>query len=468
MVSHLDTNDTVVFHDPAYPQACAATTLHKLVPGPFEVTDAAHLAERLNAGCKLLISFHGPYFPKACWRALLRFLEGGGNIVIFGGMPFARPVNEGGEVEPEQDAYTRQVYLGPFFQLASGHSALRLAADDDAAFLRHCPLTISAEEPGTFWSFYPKLTQVSDHPEDIGAAGPFDTVLQPLIFALAMTASGERRVATPALVLDQRSGRFKGGRWLISAWRPLSEDAWLTNTEVIRQLILLAAEGATLFEVRPALACYQPGEAPSLIMTARTGTGLQAHITLYQSHHDKVLQTFDVVFPASPVQQEQCLNLSPRREPGLYRVRAEYRPQDGPVGTGSGADGGRGLAPVLGLKSGFWIWDESLIESTHDKRLVAGRDYFYQGDRIFPVYGTTYMDSRVQRKFLHLPNPARWDTEMAEMRATGINLIRTGIWTAWRDFVSVAGVANEAFLRALDAFVLTICKHDLQTHLHVF
>ncbi|MBV9229063.1 MAG: hypothetical protein JOZ18_07095, partial [Chloroflexi bacterium] len=440
-------NDILVFHDPAYPQGCAAGTLNKLVPGSFELIDAAHLGQRLDGGCKLLLSFHGPYFPKASWRSVLRFLEGGGNIAIFGGMPFACPVNESGEVEPEQDAYTRQIYLGPFFQVTSDSSALRLVADEDAAFLRNCPLTISAEEPGTFWSFYPKLTQVSDHPEDIGSAGPFDTVLQPLVFALAATASGERRVATPALALDQSSGRFKGGRWLISAWQPLAKDTWLSNAEAIQQLILFAAEGATLFDVRPTLACYQPGEAPSLVTRARTTTGVQAHITIYQSDNDEILQTFDVEFPASPVQQEHYLNLSPLRGPGLYRLTALYRPT-----------GGQELA----LKSGFWIWDEALVEATYNKGLIAGRDYFYQDNHIFLVYGTTYMDSRVQRKFLHLPNPARWDTDMAEMKSAGINLIRTGIWTAWREFVPVAGIANEAFLRALDAFVMTVCKHDLQ------
>src|SRR5579884_298870 len=116
MVSHLQKRDTVVFHDPEYPQACTYATLHKIIPGPFDLTDAAHLAERLDGGCKVLLSFHGPYFPKAAWKALLRFLENGGNIALFGGMPFARPVNEDGTVEPEQDTYTRQVYLGPFFR----------------------------------------------------------------------------------------------------------------------------------------------------------------------------------------------------------------------------------------------------------------------------------------------------------------------------------------------------------------
>ncbi len=437
MLSSSHRGDTLVFYDPAYPQACAPSTLRKLVPGSFQTVDAAHLAASLEAGCKLLVSFHGPYFPKRSWLTLLRFLEGGGNMAIFGGMPFARMVNDDGEVEPEQDAYTRQLYLGPFFQVATQYEAIRLAVDYHALFLGDCLLGLSSRAPGQFWSFYPKLTQVSDHPEDTGSAGPFDTILQPLILALATAETGEEKVATPVLALDQRSGRFRGGRWLISAWEPESEEDWLVNGEAIQRLIALAAEGAVSFDVRPALACYQPGETPALVVTARSRSGFRAHITVYHADSYEEIQTFEIEAPASPLQYEQYLQLAPQDIPGLYRVGVEYRPSGG---------------QVMGKESGFWIWDEALVEATRGKRLIAGRDYFYQGERIFPVCGTTYMDSRVQRRFLHLPNPTRWDRDMGEMKAAGINLLRTGLWTAWR----------EAFLRAFDAFVMTICKHDLQ------
>src|SRR5216683_2410834 len=96
MVSH--TRHTVVFFDPGYPQVCATPTLHKLVPAGFTIADAAHLAEHLDGQDTTLVSFHGPYFPKAAWRAILRFLKAGGNLAIFGGMPFARPVDEAGRI----------------------------------------------------------------------------------------------------------------------------------------------------------------------------------------------------------------------------------------------------------------------------------------------------------------------------------------------------------------------------------
>lgn len=448
MVSHTRISNTIVFYDPQYPQLCSREALDQLVPGPFQAVDAANLAEYLHGAGELLVSFHGPYFPKAAWHALLSFLETGGNLAFFGGMPFARPINGDGSIEPEQDAYTRQLFLGPFFQVASAAGALQFVADDDATFLRDCPLNISAATPGSFWSFNPKLTQTEDHPEDSGSAGPFDTTHLPLIYALAPTTVGQQRAATPVSVLDQHSGRFRGGRWLVSPWQPSSEAAWLDNAEAIQRLIRYAAEGATTtFDVRPGLACYQPGEAPSLAVAVRTHTEMQVRVMLYQPDNDDILQTFEISFPASPVQQEQQLRLPVQQRPGLYRIEAEYRVSGGQPFT---------------AKSGFWIWDEALVEATRKQRLVAGRDYFYQDNQLFLVFGTTYMDSRVQRKFLHLPNPERWDRDMAEMRASGVNLIRTGLWTAWREFAPVAGSANETFLRALDAFVMTVCKHNLQ------
>ncbi len=448
MVSHIHASNTVVFHDSTYPQFCAGTTLHRLIPGSFKLASAGELAELLGEDCKLLLSFHGPYFPKAAWQAIVAFLERGGNLAIFGGMPFTRPVCADGSVEPEQDTYTRQVYLGPFFQLSPVAGELALAPDADAALLADCPLHISAEAPGTFWSFYPKMTQVSDHPAEMGSAGSFDTLLVPLLYLQDAHASGGlQRVATPMLLLDQRSGRFRGGRWLLSPWQPALEADWLANAEAIQRVLSLTAQGLTSFEVRPALGCYLPGETPTILVTARTNGELHAHVIVRQLATDEVVQTFDAVFPPSPFQQEQACQLATLRQPGLYIIETRYQLGDG---------------PQLAQKGGFWVWDESLVATTRGQRLRAGRDYFYQQDSLFLVYGTTYMDSSVQRKFLHLPNPARWDRDMAEMKAAGVNLIRTGVWTAWREFISVAGVANETFLRALDAFVLTACKHNIQ------
>jgi hypothetical protein len=448
----------VVFNEPDYPWACSGETLASLVPGAYVPARAGDLAAKLAAGCGTLISFQGPYFPKAAWPAIQTFLEGGGNLAVFGGMPFSRPVNEKGHAEPEQEAYTRALYLGPFFMIEPGLTNLGLIASEAAAFLEDCALSLPAGQSGDFWAFDPKLTQTSDHTEELGSAGPIDTVLTPLIFATAKNADSAEitRIATPAMLLDQRQGQFQGGRWLLSPWRPSSEKVWLDNAPAIQKLIRLAIAGLDTLDVRPALACLQPGETPSLVLAARTSNGFKVHLKMVspgQSESEAPGPGFDIDFPASPGLQEKRISLPGQTQPGLYKVEVIYQTPEN-----------------LSLRqtTGFWVWDTRLVEATQGQRLTAGRDYFYQDGKPFLVYGTTYMDSAIQRRFLTLPNPARWDRDFAEMKAAGINLIRTGLWTAWRQFMPLAGVAGETALRSLDALVMTACKYNIQLVFNFF
>jgi len=71
------------------------------------------------------------------------------------------------------------------------------------------------------------------------------------------------------------------------------------------------------------------------------------------------------------------------------------------------------------------------------------------------------MASDVARKFLLEPNPAVWDSDFAEMKRNGINMVRTGLWTAWKNLMLDVGSFNEAALRSLDAFILTAHKYDI-------
>ena len=436
----------LVFHDSAYPEVCSSETLAEILPGIFEIAGANDVADELGRGCALFVSFHGPYFPKQSWNAILSYLQAGGNVAIFGGMPFLHPVSVDGSVEPEQDSYTKQIFLGPIFPVLPAESEIRFVPAESAAFLEDCALSLASTHPGRYWSCYPKLTQVSDHPEDTGSAGPFDTILTPLLFAEDVSTGS--RLATPAFLLDQRQGLFRGGRWLISAWKPFAEADWLANKEAIQRMLRLALQGMQYIEGRPTLACYQPGEMPALVLSARTNTGHRAQLLLRAADQEEVLAEFNVAIPASSLLYEQSLRLPPLTGPGLYRLELLYGPEDG--------------SEQLRQVSGFWIWDAALAARTHGKRLTAGRDYFYQGDELFPIFGSTYMDSQVQRRFLALPNPARWSRDFAAMKALGINLLRTGIWTAWREIMPLTGYVTEAALRALDAFVMTACMYDMQ------
>ncbi|KHF32652.1 hypothetical protein CM49_05128 [Paenibacillus sp. P1XP2] len=130
---------------------------------------------------------------------------------------------------------------------------------------------------------------------------------------------------------------------------------------------------------------------------------------------------------------------------GLYRVVCRATSEDGETRM---------------LRHGFWGNDLELLAK--GSPVSCGRDYFVKDGRPLPIVGMTYMASDVARKFLFLPNADVWDRDMAQMAQAGINWIRTGLWTAYRNVMQADGHASEEVLRAIDAFILTAKKHDLQ------
>ena len=84
-----------------------------------------------------------------------------------------------------------------------------------------------------------------------------------------------------------------------------------------------------------------------------------------------------------------------------------------------------------------------------------------RGDDPCGIAGTTYMAGDAHRKFLFQPNPAVWDRDFAAMKASGVNMVRTGIWTGWQRAMLNPGAVDAAVLRAFEAFVLTAQKHDI-------
>src|SRR5699024_963890 len=128
------------------------------------------------------------------------------------------------------------------------------------------------------------------------------------------------------------------------------------------------------------------------------------------------------------------------------------------------AESGHGEKRVL--RQGFWGRDDALLQ-TGDP-IAVDRDYFQKDGRPLPIVGMTYMTSDVARYFLFLPNADLWDRDMAHMKRAGINYIRTGIWTAWRHMMFADGHFDEGVLRAIDAFILTAKKHDLEVTFNFF
>ncbi|PDO10453.1 MAG: glycoside hydrolase [Candidatus Reconcilbacillus cellulovorans] len=468
----------LLFEDPAFPYEGARpdAEAERLLAERAEAASAGTLAERLMSGAyDALVYLHGPYVPKAAWSAVLEHLRRGGGLVTAGGLPFRRPVAVDAQgrlrVEREQTAYLRQ--LDVHEALAVGEKGVvRLQASEEYPLL-------SGVEPlfgvRSTWGLIFHPTKASDMPHELGSGGPMDARIVPLL--VGVDAEGRPRTA-PVVLVERLKGPFAGGRWVMIN-QPLDETFWREGgADVLLRLAEFAAAGATEIWLKPHFACYEPGERPSLTlqiqalgrtMAARDGCGWTVDVEVEKDEgrtrenvegiagdlagktvagrveSSKVLWKTSIETQATRDLNALRMTVPVDVSPGLYRVRAVARSERG---------------EVRRLSQAFWGMDRELLRS--GEPLACGRDYFVRGGRPMPIVGMTYMAADTARKFLHLPNVEVWDRDMAEMARAGVNLIRTGVWTAHRTFAFVDGHIDEAALRAIDAFLLTAKRHGLE------
>lgn len=445
----------ILFADPAFPisgamdaaQAAAALT------GLMEIgtaVDAEGLGAALRAaegGC--FINMHAPYFPKAAWADIIDFLQRGGSLLSIGGAPFKHPVRqEGGEwiVEAEQTAYHQQLHI---------HEALRVdgARATTLESMTEIPLFEGSETLLPIhdtWNLVPHVTKSSDLPHQMGSSGPMDTRVYPLLKGIS--AEG-REVSAPAVLWEHVGGPFKGGRWLFVG-QPLTADFWSAGgAEHVASWAAFAAHGVTELWLKPNYASYEAGDRAQLTLqtqrlsrsAASASTTWSFDLTAQREGEAEALWTKTWQEEVTDWHNIVRISLPFDIESGFYRVTCRAEAPSGEVRV---------------LKQGFWGRDDELLKQ--GEPIQTGRDFFVKNGKTMPVVGMTYMTSDVARKFLFLPNAAVWDRDMAQMKKAGINWIRTGIWTAYRNIMQVDGHASEEVLRAIDAFVLTAKRHDLQ------
>lgn len=416
------------------------------------VAGAADVAERLTeGGWDALVHLHGPYFPKAAWAAIEAHLKAGGGLLHAGGVPFRRPVRELDEswhAEREQLAYHQRMDI---------HDALAV----DVSRVRE--LKASAEYPilqgreelfgmEPTWGLTLHPTKASDIPAEMGACGPMDAVISPLLIGVDRD---RRERSAPVVMLEQHKGDYAGGRWILIN-QQLRASFWETKgMDVLKDLAEYAGTGVTELWLKPNYASYEPGEQMRLTIQLQTLSRTSAPaqtwhfaVSLIKEDDGETVWTGHEKSEAGMEQrdlQQLRLSVPVRLEAGLYRIVCEAESDSGECRT---------------LTQAVWGADRPLLQA--GERLECGRDYFRRGGRTVPIVGMTYMTSDVARKFLHLPNVQRWDADMAEMKRAGINLIRTGIWTGYRMIMFADGHAAEDVMRAIDAFILTAKRHELE------
>ncbi|CAH1200561.1 hypothetical protein PAECIP111893_01449 [Paenibacillus plantiphilus] len=477
----------IVFYDSSFPVAGNKETIDSLaaalreqggLPGEPGVgnrliaADASQLAEVLETiAADCLINLHAPYFPKAAWPAILAFLRGGGGLISLGGAPFKHPVRHSDDgawhIEAEQTAYHQQLHIHEALRVDSGPVASLLASSD-------IPLFAGAEalfEVADTWNLVPHVTKSSDLPHQMGSSGPMDTRIYPLLKGIS---TDSREVAAPAVLWENNGGPFAGSRWLFIN-QPLTASFLAGGgAEALAQWAAFCAKGITELWLKTSYASYLPGEKAILTLQLQRISGRKRRAAqswrfavslVSENGNDKRASnesssssfssrnstkggqiwttSFEAVVGGELQVERMVIPLE--LDKGQYRVECRAEAADGEVRL---------------LHQGFWCFDERLL--AEGSPVACGRDYFVKDGRPLPVVGMTYMTSDTSRKFLFLPNVSVWDRDMAQMHRSGINWIRTGIWTAYRNIMQVDGHASEEVLRSIDAFLLTASKYGFQ------
>lgn len=381
----------------------------------------------------LLITPYGSAFPKRIWNALLKYLRAGGNWLNIGGIPLSRPVVRDGSswlIEPAQATYHKRIGITHSFPV------------DTSTFKVVDPVWEGGYKAETVYELYVRLSSTNNEPDEAGSDGPHEGVVQPLS---ALVNADGRRVAAPIIQIDRLLGEFAGGRWVFANYNGSIDG------KALNMLARIAAQGAIRFEVRTDFASYKPGETPTLTVELLSPKGDLKKIgpptvsfrIQVRDQADAIVSSFDVSAGAENSRAINSVKISgaERLKPGFYKVNA------------------LAVDYVLIYNTGFWIYDEALL--ARGKPLTVDKHFFYRDGRVFPVTGTTYMASDKHRRFLFEPNPHVWDNDFRAMKQAGVNMVRTGIWTGWKKYMSLSGKVDEAVLRAFDAFLLTAHKYDI-------
>ncbi|MBK8810608.1 MAG: hypothetical protein IPN69_07720 [Acidobacteria bacterium] len=398
--------------------------------------DSARLPQALAAGADLFVNPYGAAFPKSAWPAIFGYLSKGGNLLNLGGVPFAVPVANG-RAETRQVNFHKRLGILQSFECVP---AITYRSD----VLNALPESIRVKR---CFALYPKLTTRVDFPDESGSDGTREATLSALAHGLD---ARQRVISAPAVLIDRRLGEFAGGRWVFATFEGTA------NPELIRQLAEIAAVGALEINAATDFACYEEKWIPILKISAedpaRPGTLTAQSVGIEVADANGTRVFGNVRTDAGKIDGSNPLRIV--LSDGIYPYAPGYYTVNITLSINR-----TGRPHARALKTGFWIRDPALLAS--GSAITADRHFLNRDGKPFPVTGTTYMASDVARRFLLEPNPAVWYDDFAAMKSSGVNMIRTGIWTGWKLYLNPDGTVREPVLRAFEAFLLTARKFDI-------
>jgi hypothetical protein len=437
---------TVVFWQAGFPAADSPAPDEAGLRAGFagaEFVDAAELGQALaQKDTDLLVLPYGSAWPEAEWAAILRYLDRGGNLIVLGGKPFTRAAyEEAGSwyLRTASVAQSLELFIHDYQETPGSSSEAKFAANPD----------VFPQLPAFGWkrAFSPVVRlSVVDGDTTGGHTGYEDMDLTTLVWGVREG----RKLAAPVLSLDHNTNRFVGGRWILVVCEPDAD--FFSNAKLLAMLGEIALRRSDRFAFRPRLPLFVPGDAmefrfkPSDPMQEQPdGDQLRVKVT---DEDGKVLYDQTAAFPGA---HRLTLPASAEGGHGFHTVEATLI-RDG--------------KPVRVYRSGYWMRDWQYLLS--GPKLTAGSDYFELDGKPLPVVGTTYMSSDVSRMYLIEPNAYVWDQDMAQIHGAGLNMIRTGLWTTWKQLLTPNGQISEDGLRTIEAFLLCARRNGLPVQFNLF
>jgi hypothetical protein len=441
----------IIFEDQAFPlmdsSAALPADLATVLPNA-RFADANQLSDALSSPSARLLVISGSAFPEQAWPAIYGFLQHGGNLLALGGRPFARAAYRDGNkwgLRPERNAFIRKLLINDYTETpASGSMQFETNPDFPE-------ISLPKFDWNRAWSLTVKLSGEDMYPRG-GSTGSLDTTFH----ALAWGSTNAHRLAAPVVEMDHFQNNFVGGRWEVVA-ADLSSGffASVAGQKLVSTLAERALQGAHDFSVRPHWALFLPGESLSFqfmmrdLVSRQSLQPVRVELTVTPEEGPATLKTFDLTPEQFPYITE--LNLPAAAEKGFHVVTARLLQGD----------------TVRGVyRTGFWIRDLEYLNS--GPRLTVNHDFFELDGRPLPVIGSTHMASDVQRDFFMLPNPYVWDQDFVDMQRNGVNMVRTGWWSAWDQVMKETGVLHEESLRAIEAYLMTARRHNMPVQFNFF
>ena len=436
---------TVVFDEPGFPAADAPSVTEAALRAAFSganMVAANGLPEALaDSDTDLLVMPYGSAYPEAAWPAILRYLDRGGNLLTLGGKPFTRAAYRDGtnwRLRAPSVAESLELFIHDY-QQTPGSKTLTFTPNGD----------VTPELPSFSWerAWSPVLRlSVEDQYHGGGATGGEDADLTTLVW-------GERdghKLAAPVFEIDHYQYRFVGGRWIFAACEP-GQDFY-SNAHLLGALAMLATRHGDRFTFRPRVPLFLPGEALEFQFQP-------ANLLSQASSSDQLRIRVSAEAGAPPVELTVSADAS-------HMVTMPQKAAEGSGFHTVEATLLRDGKPLRTYRSGFWMRDWNYL--LNGPKLTVGTDYFRLNGKPLPVVGTTYMASDVQRMYLMRPNAYIWDQDMKQIRDAGLDMIRTGLWTAWEPELAPNGEMSEDALRTVEAFLMCARHNNLPVQFNLF